>query len=171
MNVRRLQRDDDAVSPVIGVVLMVAITVILAAVIASFVLGFSDERLDRSPQANIAFDYQPQSGGHDALTVTYEGGDTLDAANVNATVHGADQSSGDAVYGAEAGSGDDGKLFGDSGDVSAGATHVLDDGDFHDGGSSIGGNLDLSGATVNVVYEDPSGDSSTVLARWEGPDA
>jgi len=31
-----------AVSPVIGVILMVAITVILAAVIASFVLGLGD---------------------------------------------------------------------------------------------------------------------------------
>jgi len=35
-------RDDRGVSPVIGVILMVAITVILAAVIASFVLGFGD---------------------------------------------------------------------------------------------------------------------------------
>ncbi|CAP15275.1 type IV pilin [Halobacterium salinarum] len=33
-------RDERGVSPVIGVILMVAITVILAAVIASFVLGF-----------------------------------------------------------------------------------------------------------------------------------
>jgi len=37
MNIKQLLNDDDAVSPVIGVILMVAITVILAAVIASFV--------------------------------------------------------------------------------------------------------------------------------------
>jgi archaeal type IV pilus assembly protein PilA len=36
-----LNRKDDAVSPVIGVILMVAITVILAAVIAAFVFGMS----------------------------------------------------------------------------------------------------------------------------------
>jgi flagellin-like protein len=35
-------RDERGVSPVIGVILMVAITVILAAVIANFVLGFGD---------------------------------------------------------------------------------------------------------------------------------
>ncbi len=35
----RLRRDEEAVSPVIGVILMVAITVILAAVIAAFVFG------------------------------------------------------------------------------------------------------------------------------------
>jgi flagellin-like protein len=34
--------DNRGVSPVIGVILMVAITVILAAVIATFVLGFGD---------------------------------------------------------------------------------------------------------------------------------
>ena len=38
------QADDDrAVSPVIGVILMVAITVILAAVIGTFVLGLGDD--------------------------------------------------------------------------------------------------------------------------------
>jgi len=40
MRIRQLLTDDDAVSPVIGVILMVAITVILAAVIGAFVLGF-----------------------------------------------------------------------------------------------------------------------------------
>jgi flagellin-like protein len=40
MNFKQLFTDDeDAVSPVIGVILMVAITVILAAVIGTFVLG------------------------------------------------------------------------------------------------------------------------------------
>ncbi|MDO9539533.1 MAG: type IV pilin N-terminal domain-containing protein [Methanocalculus sp.] len=36
-----MKRNDDAVSPVIGVILMVAITVILAAVIAAFVFGLA----------------------------------------------------------------------------------------------------------------------------------
>jgi len=36
-----LRRDEKGVSPVIGVILMVAITVILAAVIASFVFGLA----------------------------------------------------------------------------------------------------------------------------------
>lgn len=37
------QQDTNAVSPVIGVILMIAITVILAAVIGTFVLGLSDQ--------------------------------------------------------------------------------------------------------------------------------
>jgi len=38
-----LTADDRGVSPVIGVILMVAITVILAAVIGTFVLGLGDQ--------------------------------------------------------------------------------------------------------------------------------
>ncbi|ELK55548.1 flagellin-like protein, partial [Haloferax sp. BAB-2207] len=43
MNFKQLLAEDDAVSPVIGVILMVAITVILAAVIGTFVLGLGDQ--------------------------------------------------------------------------------------------------------------------------------
>jgi len=51
MQIKHLMQDDDAVSPVIGVILMVAITVILAAVIASFVLGLGDQASNTTPQA------------------------------------------------------------------------------------------------------------------------
>lgn len=43
MQLTTLFNDDSAVSPVIGVILMVAITVILAAVIGTFVLGLGDQ--------------------------------------------------------------------------------------------------------------------------------
>lgn len=46
---------NDGVSPVIGVILMVAITVILAAVIGTFVLGLADD-LDQDAQAAVTFD-------------------------------------------------------------------------------------------------------------------
>lgn len=39
MRMERFVRSDDAVSPVIGIILMVAVTVILAAVIGTFVLN------------------------------------------------------------------------------------------------------------------------------------
>lgn len=48
--------DDRAVSPVIGVILMVAITVILAAVIGTFVLGLGDQISDSAPQASFSTD-------------------------------------------------------------------------------------------------------------------
>jgi len=54
MRFKELFADDDAVSPVIGVILMVAITVILAAVIASFVLGLGPG--SAAPTANFDFE-------------------------------------------------------------------------------------------------------------------
>ena len=52
MNIKTAFQDSDrAVSPVIGVILMVAITVILAAVIGTFVLGLGDSLADSQPTA------------------------------------------------------------------------------------------------------------------------
>jgi flagellin-like protein len=51
MDLKKLFRNDKAVSPVIGVVLMVAITVILAAAIGSSVFGQGTAK--SAPQANI----------------------------------------------------------------------------------------------------------------------
>ena len=73
-----LIRDDDAVSPVIGVILMVAITVILAAVIGTFVLGLTGT-VKKPPQAQFTFD---ETGTNANIDVTHDGGDPVDAANV-----------------------------------------------------------------------------------------
>jgi len=73
--------DDDAVSPVIGVILMVAITVILAAVIATFVLGLGDQVSDSSPQASFSFDYE--SGSPGTLTITHDGGAAIKDSNLH----------------------------------------------------------------------------------------
>jgi flagellin-like protein len=68
-----LSADESAVSPVIGVILMVAITVILAAVIGAFVLGLGDSIGDSGPQASLSF--SENSSGD--VTVTHQGGDNL----------------------------------------------------------------------------------------------
>lgn len=73
MQLKRLLSDDDAVSPVIGVILMVAITVILAAVIASFVLGLGSQT-EVAPTADFSFNYDP---GNQNVTVTHSGGDNV----------------------------------------------------------------------------------------------
>lgn len=60
---------EEAVSPVIGVILMVALTVILAAIIAAFVFGFADEISDSKIVAATA--NQPDMSH---IVVTYRGG-------------------------------------------------------------------------------------------------
>jgi archaeal type IV pilus assembly protein PilA len=68
--------NEDAVSPVIGVILMVAITVILAAVIAAFVFGMAGNisktkvvtvTLQRSSASTVVATFQ---GGQDAKAVS-----------------------------------------------------------------------------------------------------
>jgi archaeal type IV pilus assembly protein PilA len=63
------RKNDEAVSPVIGVILMVAITVILAAVIAAFVFGMSG---NISKTKIVAVTSQQPDARH--ITVTYQGG-------------------------------------------------------------------------------------------------
>ncbi|QLK25104.1 type IV pilin N-terminal domain-containing protein [Natrinema zhouii] len=61
--------DERAVSPVIGVILMVAITVILAAVIAAFVLDMGQGQ-GSNPQAGFEVDESPDtSAGEITYTV------------------------------------------------------------------------------------------------------
>jgi flagellin-like protein len=94
MRLKNLLTDDDAVSPVIGVILMVAITVILAAVIGTFVLGLGDQVSDSAPQASFSFEtttYDPPSGGsttYTAVEITHDGGDAIAGDNINVLVDG-----------------------------------------------------------------------------------
>ena len=83
MNFKNLFTEERAVSPVIGVILMVAITVILAAVIGTFVLGLGDQVSETAPQAQFTFEFE---SANDNLTATHDGGDPI--ANGTLTVTG-----------------------------------------------------------------------------------
>ena len=65
--------ENRAVSPVIGVILMVAITVILAAVIGTFVLGLGDSLGDNQPTAQL--NLAEASDGE--IIIEHNGGDRL----------------------------------------------------------------------------------------------
>ena len=72
----KFRENEDAVSPVIGVILMVAITVILAAVIAAFVFGMgSNVQTQKTVGLNLQKDI---TDGNDAdLKITILGGPDL----------------------------------------------------------------------------------------------
>ena len=76
--------DDRAVSPVIGVILMVAITVILAAVIGTFVLGLGDQLGDSAPQASFSVDDVTDEN----VTIAKTGGETLDTSVLALSIDG-----------------------------------------------------------------------------------
>jgi len=84
------QNTSRGVSPVIGVILMVAITVILAAVIATFVLGLGEQVSDTSPTASWsssdAGDTVNASENETIVEFRHTGGSSIDADNLRISV-------------------------------------------------------------------------------------
>ena len=76
MTGRNFKKGEDAVSPVIGVILMVAITVILAAVIGAFVFGMGSG----IQKSYIVAATSSQMG--DDIIVTYNGGPDADQVKI-----------------------------------------------------------------------------------------
>jgi len=82
MNLRKqLGTEERGVSPVIGVILMVAITVILAAVIGGFVLQLGSGVGDAAPQASIGV--SDTNFANDSIELRHSGGDTIEWADTN----------------------------------------------------------------------------------------
>ena len=80
--IQQKEANDDserAVSPVIGVILMVSITVILAAVIGVFVLEFGSSVSDSPP--TVKFDMTVDS--NNTAKILHEGGDVFEADSVS----------------------------------------------------------------------------------------
>lgn len=89
MNICDLFRDDDAVSSVLGVVLMVAVTIVLAAVIGTFVLGIGEELTDPSPRVVFEYSMDVDDGpGNSSVVVLHSNGDQFDRQNVEITIDG-----------------------------------------------------------------------------------
>jgi flagellin-like protein len=90
----RSDRKQRAVSPVIGVILMVAITVILAAVIGAFVLEIGDQQETApstsfdSEQRTVFLDDHSESSNVTEVTVSHAGGETLDITQVDTSING-----------------------------------------------------------------------------------
>lgn len=161
MQIKKLLADDDAVSPVIGVILMVAITVILAAVIASFVLGLGDQT-GAAPQATFSHDFADSDGVGDSLDIIHDGGDTLKTANIELTTSGVVDASGNELT-------FDGTIFDSVSEISAGDSTTISSsssGDFVDSsGTTTAGDMD--GATFRIVYKSPGSDSTTILSTYK----
>lgn len=76
MNIR-----DSAVSPVIGILLMLVVTIIIAAVVSGFAGSFTKEE-SKAPQVTLKGELS-QSGG---LKITHTGGDTLATMSTNVVI-------------------------------------------------------------------------------------
>ena len=183
MDIKALFTDDDAVSPVIGVILMVAITVILAAVIASFVLGLGNEATNTNPQASFSFDYEQvveSSEDYDwgVTTLSHDGGDSINdnelylrGSGFNGTAIGNNVNDG-AGGTEEVKSFVDGETNGDLDHTQSGLWNGTTSGD--DSAIVSGDRAEVyvrSDYEIDVVYEAQEGQSSSTLQSDEGPDA
>jgi flagellin-like protein len=149
MNIKQLFQDEDAVSPVIGVILMVAITVILAAVIGTFVLGLGDQVQSSAPNANFQFEYNtPVSGASDGIVITHNGGQDVDASNVIVRAGGTEITGVDWQQGGSATS-----------TISTGSSFTV-----NTNSNSVSG-----GDDVLVIWESPNGDSSNTIGSSTVP--
>jgi len=143
MNIKNLFIDDDAVSPVIGVILMVAITVILAAVIGAFVLDLGGSQ-EKTPQTKFDADWNGTqiAGSSPAkynVTITQESGDSIstDRLSVN-------------------------------GDIDNTTSWQSAPSSETQAGSYLTSSVE-TGGEVRVIWQSESGDTSSTLATFENP--
>ncbi|MEA1944511.1 MAG: type IV pilin N-terminal domain-containing protein [Euryarchaeota archaeon] len=76
---KNIRKEESAVSPVIGVILMVAITVILAAVIGAFVFGMGPS--EKAPTVSLRLNDASGDAGtaaNGSIKAAHDGGDTID---------------------------------------------------------------------------------------------
>jgi len=86
MQKKSLKKDEQAVSPVIGVIMMIAITVVIAAVVAAFAYGIIGG-VAKAPDAALVVDNFKLSTGSTNVTIIHHGGDTItDAFNGTALI-------------------------------------------------------------------------------------
>jgi len=143
MKLKQLFTDDDAVSPVIGVILMVAITVILAAVIGAFVLDIGGSQ-ESAPQ--VQWDWSDQSSD---VQLSHGGGDTVkNQKQITADVGG--DTSGEATLEQIS-----------SGTWSAGTSGTLG------GSGTIGSFSSGDSGTVSLVWESSDGSQSQEISNHE----
>lgn len=118
---------------------MVAITVILAAVIGTFVLGLGDS-VESAPQASFDFSYDSNNNN---VEIRHRGGDNLNTGNVDIRIDGQSTSNSDFT----------GSAFNSFSSFGAGDKVTID--------STSGGE------TIDIVFID--GDSQSVIGTFDVP--
>lgn len=138
------------ISPVIGVVLLVVITVLLATVAGAVVFGVGDRNQQEPTRANFDFQYDDEA---QTLAISYERGDVLatDSIYVRGDV-GPDDNTGRWISVPGAGS---------ASEIQPGSTVTL----------GLGTGSVPDDYTVRVVYQPAGNSTSSTLAESRGPNS
>jgi len=149
-----LLAEDRGVSPVIGVILMVAITVILAAVIATFVMNMGPSE---ETQPSVQWEWNNET---DYFTLSHTGGDAADPSNFVIQTDGTE----DGTL-ADIGSGIPEEM-------TAGTTIHMNDSSVP-GGPLPNVNASISGdpdgvSEITLIWENPNSDQTQVVSSFDG---
>ncbi|PAU82843.1 hypothetical protein CK500_11970 [Halorubrum salipaludis] len=161
-------REDRAVSKVVGVVLMTAIVIVLAATVATMLTGFAGMLSDPAPQVVFSFEYDDDvedpnteyhpsipSGAEEVLAVRHAGGEQLDPDHIEVITR-ITTDDGDVIehrdLWSEASTGEDSAL------TVTGAMYPY-----------AGGSHSLKGGNVTILWQDPETDTGVILKKWDAP--
>lgn len=155
MHLRALLGDVRAVSPVIGVVLLISITTILAGLVGTFVLGVSKNVFPAAPQATFDYEYGDLEEGspNTELRITHVEGEPLQPSQIHVQ-----WLSTEGTW--------NGLATGEGGLISPGTSVVIGDGE---GGQDTSGSS-LGEATVRLIWTGEDGDTSAILSTFDVPE-
>lgn len=145
-------------TPVVGIILLVAITILLAASVAAFAFGFDESSPGQVPTVALSMEYEERAGTDDTLRLVHQSGQAVATERIAIAIDGA------ACVGGGTPDGRYDAATWHGGQLSAGQALLVD------GTTAVctGGDLDLSSATVRVIWVTDAG-SSSQLTQWTGP--
>jgi flagellin-like protein len=164
MDVGREETIDRAVSSVVAVVLLVAITVVLAAGVGALAFGVGNTG-DPAPEASFELRILEKSGQPDELRVTHAGGDAVSNTELyfvmeEAAVQDEDGSPTGARLSWYDVAADDGMASGAP--VSAGTSVLIEPPD---------ADPELEDKAVRIVWQPAGSDRTVTIRHWRGPAA
>lgn len=179
MGILGFLRSDDAVSPVVGSILMVAIVVVLAAVLGVVTMGVQTP--DQRPQLAFEFEFTDHDASReDVLSIVHAGGDTIEVGPGGENQH-SNHDPRNIYIASTHGFEDDTTGSGFECDVEYRCPFDFDDdftvaGDTMTAGEEFGiwaeePGTPFEAATVRIVWKSPEGGESQVISTWEGPEA
>ncbi|ACV10976.1 Protein of unknown function DUF1628 [Halorhabdus utahensis DSM 12940] len=147
--------EDRGVSPVIGVILMVAITVILAAVIATFVMNMGPTE---TTMPNAQWNFNEDEGASE-VTIEHNGGSPVKADNVQIKVSDGSGGGGSTDLSSVS-------PYGSGSELTAGSDLVVG----FSGSSSVDiqeSSISFSDGEIQIIWENPDSGETQIMAEWE----
>lgn len=155
---RSCHKNKRAITPVIGIILLVAIAVILAAVIGTFALGMGDRVQDSAPSTRFSFDYK--QGDPSGVCTNLSDDDGTDEGKVTIT-----HQAGDKIRESQL------TIIDDEGNRASWDDCAFTDVTEISSGDQTAPEIDADDTVRLVWVSENDEDDTAVIATYKGPDA